>query len=95
MALQDGWAVCPKCALPTGPETPEGAIALILTKVLGGILDAQFHAQGEDAKSKGEEERAYASESARKITRDIEGAVSSAILAWDKKRAQELEEEEE
>jgi hypothetical protein len=93
--LQAGWQVCPKCALPTGPSTPEGAIGLILTKIVGGILDAGLHAQASDAQSKDDEERAYATETARRITREIEGAVSSAILAWDRRLAKEAEEDEE
>jgi hypothetical protein len=92
--LQEGWKVCPKCALPTGPSTPEGAIGLILTKIVGGILDAGFHAQASDAETKGESDRAYANEAARRITREIEGTVSSAILAWDRKVANEREDED-
>ena len=88
-SLSDEWKICPFCSTPTGPETPEAAVGLIITKIIGGILQQSFSNEASEARKSGEEEQAEANDMARRITHDIEGIIAGTILAYDQKQAEE------
>ena len=64
-------------------------MGLIITKIIGGILQQSFSNAASEARKSGEEEDAEANNMARLITRDIEGIIAGTILAYDKKLAEE------
>jgi hypothetical protein len=62
---------------------------LIITKVIGGILQQSFQNTAAEARQTGDTEQEAANERAHQITRDVEGIIATTILAYDKKLAEE------
>jgi DNA-binding HxlR family transcriptional regulator len=81
--IEEDWIVCPKCGLPLEPPTPEAIVGQMVTRILGGLVEAGFIEERSVAERKGEKERAEIAEIGRSVAKDIENMISEAITAYD------------
>ena len=81
--LKEGWISCPKCGLQLEPPTPEAIVGQMVTKILGGLVEAGFIEERSEAEREEDFDRAQIAEVGRRVAKDVENMISEAITAYD------------
>lgn len=63
--------------------TPEAIVGQMVTKILGGLVEAGFIEERSEAERKGNFDRAQITEVGRRVAKDIENMISEAITSYD------------
>lgn len=94
--VQDDWIACPKCGLSLEAPSPEVLIGRVVTKLIGGMVEAGFLTEQEIAEEEGDHVRAKNLEIGRKVSKDIEYMISEALETYDyQDRVKRLKEKKE
>lgn len=81
--VKEDWISCPKCGLPLEPPTSEAIVGQMVTKILGGLVEAGFIQERTEAEREKDLDRAQIAEVGRRVSKDIENLISEAITAYD------------
>lgn len=81
--IKEDWISCPKCGLPLEPPTPEAVVGKMVTRILGGLVEAGFIEERSIAEEEGERDRAEVAEIGRRVAKDIENMIVETITAYD------------
>jgi hypothetical protein len=81
--LKEDWVSCPKCGQILEPPTAEAIVGQMVTKILGGFIEAGFIQERTDAEREKDSGRSQIAEVGRKVSKDIENLISEAITAYD------------
>jgi uncharacterized protein (UPF0212 family) len=81
--IKEEWVSCPKCGQPLEPPTTEAIVGQMVTKILGGFVEAGFIQERKEAEREKDLGRAQIAEVGRKVGKDIETLISEAIIAYD------------
>ncbi len=81
--VKEDWITCPKCGAPLEPPTAAAIVGQIVTKIVGGSIEADFIEERSEAEREEDFGRAQIAEIGRRVAKDIESIVSEAITAYD------------
>lgn len=99
--IEDEWVSCPRCGFALEAPSPEAIVGQMVTKIVGGLVEAGFLYEQYDAEKRGEVDRARAAEVGRRVSKDLETMISDAISTYDyqerskRRRARSIEVEDE
>ena len=81
--IEEDWVACPRCGLDLEPPTPEALVGQMVTKIVGGLVEAGFLMEQSVAEEEGDIDRARIAEVGKRVSKDIETMISDAITTYD------------